>query len=46
MEQNSTLINCEDLKEFVISNKIRIMKRNIKQKKEKNSCTQEFEDKR
>ncbi len=44
METNSSLINFEELKEFIIQNKIKQMKKNTRQKEEKNKHLFEFEN--
>ncbi len=43
METNSSLIQFDELKEFVINNKVKQMKKNEKQKPEQNKCLLEFE---
>ena len=42
MERNTTLTNFKGLKEFIISNRVTAMKKNTKQRKEKNTCIQEY----
>jgi len=44
MERNKTLINFEGLREFIIENKIKSMKKNTKLADVKDSCLQEFKE--
>lgn len=46
MERNSSLLNYNEMKDFIIQNKITGMKQNSKQKKTDNSCLNQYGDKK
>ncbi|GEM_PF-4063855 len=45
MEQNTSLINFDELKEFIISNKMRNTEHKTRKKQEKNTCLHEYTEK-